>query len=508
MTTRGVSAPGGVATGAAARRRIAALAAGGAVALAAAIVEYARTDSPAEAGLGLIAGLLAAAVGWLALALPGSTLRGVAIGGLFVAAGISTWTFPLHPVVIWAVLATGGIVFAVWSRPWFAHLPAVPRAGGAWLGLAYWFLGIVGALLVGNPLVAAQRAAYAGVFTLAALAVVATIRRPRRRDDDDPSIGMAAAIIMGIAVLLLAGSGHLFDAMHSTPDSASAQLMRDRFWGGLGLYYHPNSMAGLAVIAALRIGPDPAFPAAQRVAVTGLAGWIVVLSNSRIGFVFALSAAVVHAALGIARARRASLGPCRWPWRAITIPFAVLSLVLVLSGGQEFLLRNRFSGASQSTVSDVTSGRIDTWNQVGDDWHDAGWAEKLFGDARTARAVVTRTDDGAPAGAERLKLNTDNTVVGALRRGGVLGVSALLLGLGLLLWRVVGRRARDAVPVPAWFAIAGLAAVPTIATEDWLLGGTNGAMWIILLASELRLVLGRPPVHPPVHPPAGSGPAG
>jgi hypothetical protein len=125
----------------------------------------------------------------------------------------------------------------------------------------------------------------------------------------------------------------------------------------------------------------------------------------------------------------------------------------------------------------VTSGRTDTWRQVATDWRHAGVVEKALGDARTSRAVVFRADDGAPPGAPRLKLNTDNAAVGALRRGGVLGVLAFLAGLALLVRRAF-------VGGTPWFTVAALAAVPTIATEDWLLGGTNGGIWLLLLAGE------------------------
>jgi hypothetical protein len=523
---------------------------GAAVALVAAVVAYSRTGSPGEAGKALAAGVIAVAVAGLALSLPGVTARGAAIGGFFVVAGIFTWTYTNRPIVVWLVLAAEGAVFAVWGWPWLARLNALPRLGAAWLGIAYWPLGIVGAVLVGHLGVAVQRLAYAGVFTLAALAVVASVSaessvdaaplpgRSRRRGGD-LSVGIVAAIIMAVAALLLVGSGTLFDAVHAVPDNSSAQLMRDRFWGGPGLFYHPNSLAGLAIVVAIRIGPDRAFAAWQRLAATGLAGFILLLTGSRIAFVFAAFAALLHAVLLYAmpawRQRSAAtpvasvadspvadspvadspatdspvpgssvpgssgnqpgdLPSYRRPWLAAGTPFAVLALVLVLSGGQGFLFQSRFGG------DDVTSGRVATWKQVATDWRHAGWAEKLFGDAQTSRAVVTRADDGAPPGAPRRKLNTDNAAVGALRRGGVLGVLAFLLGLVLLLRRAAPRRPRAAAPTDAgsaalaaggsaappmvWFTIAAIGAVPTIATEDWLLGGTNGVLWILLLAGE------------------------
>ena len=102
----------------------------------------------------------------------------------------------------------------------------------------------------------------------------------------------------------------------------------------------------------------------------------------------------------------------------------------------------------------------------------------LFGDARTSRAVVTRLNDGAPLPGPRRKLNTDNAAVGAFRRGGVLGGLAFLFGVLLLVGHAVTRRRA------AWFTIAALSMVPAIATEDWLLGGTNGVLWLLLLTGE------------------------
>jgi hypothetical protein len=94
-------------------------------------------------------------------------------------------------------------------------------------------------------------------------------------------------------------------------------------------------------------------------------------------------------------------------------------------------------------------------------------------------------------GAEGLQLPTDNAAVGALRRGGVLGVLAFLVGLGLLLWHGAAWLVRRGPPAPAWFTIAAVSAVPTIATNDWLLGGTGGTFWALLLAGEAWLLAGR-----------------
>ncbi|MER7273382.1 hypothetical protein ABT369_02890 [Dactylosporangium sp. NPDC000244] len=458
------------------------------VALLAGVLEYTRTDSIGQSAAAFAAGLIAMAVAGIALSLPGITLQGLVLGGLFVLAGILTWTATKRPGIIWAVLAVEVVVFAVWAWPWLRSLKSLSRLGTAWLGLAYWFLGIIGAVLVAQWKVAGQRVAYAGVFTLAVLALIALNTAAKRRGGahgKDLSVGMAAAILLGIAALLLAGSGSLFDKVHAIPDNASAKVMTDRFWGGPGLFYHPNSLAGLMAVAGIRIGFDRAMLWWQRLGVAALAAFVLSICESRTGFVFATAAAVVHLGLALWKRHEHAEGlDRRWP--ALALPFAVIAIVLTLGGGYQWVLKDRFA----DNPGDVTSGRTDTWRQVWVDWKDAGWAEKTFGDARTSRAVVERLDDGNPIEGPRRQLNTDNAAVGAFRRGGVLGAAAFLLGLGLLLWHAIRRRPNGALPA-AWFTVGALAVVPTIATEDWLIGGTNGAIWLLLAAGEARTLLRR-----------------
>jgi hypothetical protein len=507
--------------------------AGTVVALAASIVEYAHGNDAAAAGRAMVAALLAVAVAGFAAALPGLTVRGLVIGGFFVTAGMLSWTYLNHGWVVWGVLLAEGVLFLFWARPWPRHLWPLPRLGAAWLGLAYWLLGIAGALLMVRISVAAQRLAYAGVFTLAAMVVVAAVRRQDATNGQatanpdttanphatpgpdagadagaDVSVGVAAAFLFAIAALLLAGSGNLFESVHAVPSSRWGRAMEHRFWGGPWLLYHPNSLAAIAVAAAVRIGADRVFATWRRSAATLLAAFAVYLTNSRTGFVFAAAAAVVHAYL-LWRRRGGRLPAYRRRWVAAVVPFVALALVLILSGGRGFLFKSRYG------ADDPTSGRLDTWKRVVAEWRDAGWVEKLFGDTKTSRAVVLRDNDTTVPGAERLKLTTDNAAVGALRRGGVLGVLAFLVGLALLLVhatvglldgerpRRTGRRPvpgrprvrwRPAVSMrprapPAWFAIAAVAAVPTIATTDWLLGGSGGTLWILLLTGEAWLVL-------------------
>ena len=164
--------------------------------------------------------------------------------------------------------------------------------------------------------------------------------------------------------------------------------MEHRFWGGRFLLYHPNSLALVGVVVAVRIGADRAFAVWQRLAATVLAGLVLLATNSRTGFVYLVAAAAVHAHL-LWRRQGSGLPAYRRRWVAAAVPFAVLVAVLVVSGGRGFLFQARYGG------DDPTSGRLDTWKQVGVEWQQAGWAEKLFGDAKTARAVVHRENDGA-----------------------------------------------------------------------------------------------------------------
>src|SRR5205814_6800580 len=211
--------------------------------------------------------------------------------------------------------------------------------------------------------------------------------------------GVAGAFLLAVALLVLSGSGNLFAAVHAVPpDTLWGKNMQHRFWGGPFLLYHPNSLALIAVAAAVRLGADRAFAVWQRLVVTGVAGFVVLETNSRTGFVFLGAAAAVHAVL-LWRRRGAGLPSYeRWWLAAAAVPFAVLALVLVLSGGQGFLFQSRYGG------DDPTSGRLDTWKQVGTEWVHTDVAQKLFGDAQTARAVVRRANDGALSEAERLNL--------------------------------------------------------------------------------------------------------
>jgi hypothetical protein len=217
----------------------------------------------------------------------------------------------------------------------------------------------------------------------------------------------------------------------------------------------------------VRVGADPRFARWQRYASLAVPAVILPLANSRTGVGFLGAAAVIHAVMV-------------WRRRLLeaVVPIVLVGVITIASGGWDFLTSKRYG-----ETADVTSGRTATWAQVWREFKADDAVQKAFGDAKYARAYVVRTETAADP-KDRPKLTTDNAFVGALRRGGVLGVLAFLLGLALLLWHAIRRGP------PLWFTIAALASVVTIPTADWLLGGTGGTLWVYLLAGEASVLFG------------------
>ncbi len=470
-----------------------------------------------------IRAFIAAAVAWavigFALTLPAVTAPGLVLGGFFVTAGILSWTFTNHPSVVWALLIVEGAVFAVWTVPWVRDLAKLPRMGAAWLGLAYWIFGILGATLSGHLKVGAERVVYGGLFILGALAVLAAVRRSRR----DPTPGIVAAFVVAIGLLLLAGADNAFNGVHVVPKTPWGNAMQYRFWGGSFFLYHPNSLGLIAVIVAVRIAADRIFAPWQRYASLGLFALILLMVNSRTGMLYAGAAAVVHLVLVLRRARRRRKGQSVVDdglpeygagWRtvvAVVVPFILVACVFSASGGTRFLFKGRYQTTTTQTLPDgsvvtvpvdptqdvdVTSGRLDTWKQAFKDFQHDTLAEELFGNGANARGTVERIDTGKVG--QRPKLTTDNAAVGALRRGGVAGELAFIFGCLLLAWHALfGRRRLRARgqpylgPTPTgWFTMAAIGALPTFVTADWLLGGTGGTLWIFLLGAEAWMLYG------------------
>ena len=219
--------------------------------------------------------------------------------------------------------------------------------------------------------------------------------------------------------------------------------MRNRFWGGTGLFYHPNSLAGLVVIAAVRVGFDRAFAGWQRLGVAVLAALVLSISDSRTGFVFAAAAAGAHAVVVLLhwRPRARTLEHGAGPLGRVAMPFVVLATVFTIGGGSDFLFRDRFTAAAVTSPAAAPTPGV-----------RCGSTGSTPAGRRSPSA--TRRPPGPwsprqrrrPDEGPRRELNTDNAAVGAFRRGGVLGAIGFLFGVALLLWHALRGRTRWSPP--------------------------------------------------------------
>ncbi|GAA0724518.1 hypothetical protein Drose_37835 [Dactylosporangium roseum] len=434
--------------------------------LAAGAVELAVDDSATDALLALLAGLIAGATGALGVSLlPLADWRGLVVGAVFVGAGVLSWTYTDTGGVVWTLLLLSGLLLLYWAWPYRTR-PALPlRLGGAWLGVAYWVLGVLGALLVLKADIALQRLLYAGYFGLVVLVVVAFAGARF-------SLGIAASFVLGLAVLLLAGSGNLFTSPHVVPDTPWGTGFEYRFWGMRWLLYHPNAMALVSVLAAIRIGADRTPAWWQRSGVVALAVLILCVSDSRTGFLVLLVAAAAYVFVSRTEA---------------VVPAVALVAVLAVNG-PSFIVKERYG-----SDAGMSSGRVETWRQVAADWRADSAAEKLLGNTRDARATVYRASSGPD-----IKLTVDNAPIAALRKAGVVGVLTFVVGVVLLSWNLWRRRAH----APPWLLVLFPAALVSTVTNEWLLGGTGSTLWLLLLSGEAALLTVRREAVP-----AEAGPA-
>ncbi|HEY2675232.1 MAG TPA: hypothetical protein VGJ07_33295 [Rugosimonospora sp.] len=456
------------------------------------IQEGAGGAAGSEASRAFVAALIGVAMIGLAVSLRGITLPGFLLGGFFVGAGILSWTYTDMGWVVWLLLAIEGVVFAIWTVPWLRDLARLPRLGSAWLGLAYWILGAISAVLVWKVNVAAGRIVYAGLFTLGALAVVTATRKSRR----DMSIGIVSAFLVAIGALFIVGSGNALDNVHDVPNNEWGAHQQGRFWGGPHLLYHPNSLAVVAVAIAIRIAADKTFERWQRYAALGAVTIVLLLVNSRTGWGY-FGAATGLWAVMIAYSRwfkrpiegMDTFRTARSAWAAAVLPVLLAFAIIIGSGGVHFLSQQRYGGGT--TASAITSGRSSTWSVAWSEFKQDGISQKLLGDAKYVRGYVLRSDS-SESGLAAPQLTTDDAAVGSLRRGGILGALAFLIGLLLMIGHSLFgiRRGAGRRRAPVWFTLAASCSVITIATADWLLGGTGGTLWVFLMAGEAFLLFG------------------
>ncbi len=456
----------------------------------------------AQAGLGTGVGttlalLVAGGMVLLALSLPDLAAEGVVVALLSLAAAVMAWSHTSEPRYTFAVLGIQVVVFAAWTFPWFRYLPVLPRLGSAWLGVTVWLLGAVSALVLA-PTYGVQRLVYAGIAVLTVLMFL----RGRQRTGRDMTVGLAAGILIGLAFLVVTGSGNLFSLSHYAPPGPWGYRFNGRFWGGPHGVLHPNGMALAALIISLRIGPDRRFAVWQRLSAAAITTLLLYETNSRTGVLAAFVAGLAWTVVTLWRARHSLRSPVRYLGSregALTVASAVLPLALVVgvfvaAGGRDFVLAQRYgpaatkaastdpnTAADNLTTQSVSSGRIDNWSAMLRDWQHDTLLEKTFGNTDNTRGYLLRQ---AASVKNQPKLTPDNAGVAELRRGGVLGVLAFLVGFGLLFWRAFRRGS------PLWWRLSVIGAFATVATSDQALGGTGTTLLLLLTAGEVTALAG------------------
>jgi hypothetical protein len=464
--------------------------------------------SGAVDGLGAaLAVLIAVGVFAVAVSLPGNTPQGLLLGIGIPLAAMMAWTRLDQPVYVWLVTGVVGVAAAVWTFPWWRDAGHLLRLGGFWLAVGLWLTGSVSALLLGKPGVLAGRVVYGGFAVAVALLVFHTLWRRGR----DISVGIAAGLMICHALLLALGSQYVFETneFHVTSNSAWGYAQSSRFWGGPWLVYHPNFIAMTGLLVAIRIGADPRFATWQRLTAVGNGGLLLYIADSRTSLLMAGVASVTY---GLLHIWRSGLPRFRfWTWfttpqaRRVLghalLPLAVTFLVFGLAGGTDMLFKQRYAQPaaaqltpaqqeeSQRNVNAALSGRADVWGMIFHDFRRDTLVEKTFGNTDFPRGEILRYRDPAdPRYAGQPELSADNVPVGSLRRGGVIGLLLILVGTGLVLWRVLRP------VVPPWIPVLVLAGLASVISEDELVGTTP--LWTLVLAGEVWMYArtrGRPP---------------
>lgn len=477
---------------------------GAAVAVLAALVTAIWWGVEAGPLRGLGAGLailLGAGVLYLALSVPGKTPEGVFLGLGITLSSMVAWTYPKQ--VVWAMLAVILLVCVAATYPWWREWSAPLKLATFWLAAPIWAYGAVSALLTGGLSVGVQRVMYGGYALAVTLLVVQAVRRRGR----DITIGLTVGMLVGLGLLLIAGCRDVFVTYERfTPANDYGFGQGSRFWGGVLLTFHPNAYAMAILMVVGRLGPDRTIPRWLRIALLPTGAFFLYLAQSRTAYLLALGASLIYAALYIWRHGLPRWRFWRWlsrhDWRLVVgralIPLAVTVLMVSISGGVDMLAKSRYNPEQEiaPVVSDETlplaprwlnsalSGRPDVWWLIFDDFRTDTAAEKALGNADDTRGTILRYQDPSHERySTQTKLGADNSLVSALRRGGVLGLLTALAAFLVILWRTT----RPGVPV--WVPVVVLVALAQSLTEDELVFTT--LPWLVVASLEAWLLWGR-----------------
>ncbi len=457
-------------------------------------------------GLGAaVAVLIGAGVLYLAVSVPGKSREGLLLGIGIPVAAMMAWTWLEEPLYVWAITAAVGALVAWWTYPWWRDWRELAQLGGFWLAVSLWACGAISALWLVREGVFAGRVVYGGFAILTALLVFTTVRKR----GVDISVGIAAGLLICHAALLVLGAQYVFETGdRHTSDSAWGFAQSSRFWGGPWLVYHPNFIAMTALLAAIRIGADSRFAAWLRWGVLGNAMLLLYIADSRTSLLMAGVASVAYAVLHLRRdgllgsdadsiadpaprdpAPRdpAQRGTAARAWARALIPLAATLLVFVAAGGSDMLFKDRYhndrdrravSADAGRDMNAALSGRIEIWGMILADFGRDSTAEKVFGNADYPRGEILRHRDPSHQRYHtQPELSADNVLVGALRRGGAVGLTIIIIG-GLVVLR---RATRNGAPM--WVTVVTLAAGASLISEDELVGTTP--LWMLVFAGEV-----------------------
>lgn len=447
-----------------------------------------------------VAVLLGAGVIYLALSVPGKTPEGVFLGLGITLSSMVAWTYPKQ--VVWGMLGVILLVCVAATYPWWKDWSAPLKLATFWLGAPIWAYGAVSALLTGGLSVGVQRMVYGGYALAVTLLVVQAVRRRGR----DVSIGLTVGILAGLGLLLIAGCRDVFlTADRFTPANDYGFGQGSRFWGGVLLTFHPNAYAMAILLVVGRLGPDRTVPRWLRIALLPTGAFFLYLAQSRTAYLLALFASLIYAVLyvwrnGLPRWRVWSWLSTR-DWRLVVgralIPFVVTVLMVSISGGIDMLTKSRYDPAQEQApvvteqtlplaprwLNSALSGRPDLWWLIFDDFRTDTTVEKALGNTDDTRGTILRYRDPAHERYEtQTKLGADNSLVAALRRGGVVGLLTALVAFLVILWRTTRRG------VPVWVPVVVLVALAQAMTEDELVFTT--LPWLMVASLEAWLLWG------------------